>query len=555
MALPSPNVCELIRAHFILLGSLSWKEEERDRPLKLLAEHGLKWGDLPEVLLATANLGATTPPGLLLRHHFGWGDMPKVFADASAPQSPKKLQPFRRLAQCFGLFGQENANAAANTRKQLDAFLARHGLTWADLTAILAASATPPPSDPRVGAPHPYSKPEYTPAGLVEGLVGSYVTMSEPVSVISSLWTCFTHVYTRFAIAPRLAVVSEEPQSGKSTLGKATKRLVYRPNRTVLSTGAAIQRFLGLGHGTVMTDEMDHLEAEARRALQRIWNLGYDREASEISLVIGGKEAFFNLYAPMFSAGIRGFLAGMTTFLAPTQQSRSFALEMERFTEQTKPKYEYNVELSPENPESEKLIRVFDQVYSFLCGWAANVKLNPKPSIPPELIARYGDNARGLVSIADSCNPEWGHRIRDALMFFFEKEKQERPQVTIVRHGIAIFDAFGLPQRSDVIPTVEFDKQLKRLDLPDARWTRYRGPSGLEYAHPITIAERAALLRKAKPPVVSKTCWPPGPRTPGGTFNGYVRGQFEDALQGYEQEGRVKPERGHLRLITPTSDG
>jgi hypothetical protein len=72
MALPSPNVCELIRAHFILLGSPSWKEEERDRLLKLLAEHGLKWGDLPEVLLATANLGATTPPGLLLRHHFGW---------------------------------------------------------------------------------------------------------------------------------------------------------------------------------------------------------------------------------------------------------------------------------------------------------------------------------------------------------------------------------------------------------------------------------------------------------------------------------------------------
>ena len=127
MALPSPNVCELIRAHFILLGSPSWKEEERDRLLKLLAEHGLKWGDLPEVLLATANLGATTPPGLLLRHHFGWGDMPKVFADASAPQSPKKLQPFRRLAQCFGLFGQENANAAANTRKQLDAFLAGTG--------------------------------------------------------------------------------------------------------------------------------------------------------------------------------------------------------------------------------------------------------------------------------------------------------------------------------------------------------------------------------------------------------------------------------------------
>lgn len=265
--------------------------------------------------------------------------------------------------------------------------------------------------------------------------------------------------------------------------------------------------------------------------------------------MIGGKEVFFNLYAPI---GILGFLAGMTTFLAPTQQSRSFALEMERFTEQTKPIQcrAKSRKSGGRTPHSAVRSGVFVPP-----RLGPNVKLNPKPSMPPELIARYGDNARGLVSVADSCNPEWGQRIRDALMFLFEKEKQERPQVTIVRHGVAIFDAFGLPERSDVIPTVEFDKQLKRLDLPDARWTRYRGPSGLEYAHPITIAERAALLRKAKPPVVSKTCWPPGPRAPGGSFNGYVRGQFEDALQGYQQEGRVKPERGHLRLITPTSDG
>src|SRR5262249_44276469 len=49
--------------------------------------------------------------------------------------------------------------------------------------------------------------------------------------VIISLWTCFTHVYTQFAIASRIKLTSEDPGSGKSVLRKdaQTSRLPAEP--------------------------------------------------------------------------------------------------------------------------------------------------------------------------------------------------------------------------------------------------------------------------------------------------------------------------------------
>src|SRR5262249_41955336 len=184
-----------------------------------------------------------------------------------------------------------------------DAWLKRHEKTRADIPSILAqavaddaaAQPPPPPSDPRDGAPHPFDDPQFTPAGLVEGIVAKYVTMDEHVSVISSLWTVFTHVYLRFSTAPRLALGSEGPQSGKSTLRKVVRHLVYRPNEAALCSGAALERFLDRGPGTALLDELDLVDADTRRRLQRIWNYGHERDA-KISLVIEGREKLFSIY-------------------------------------------------------------------------------------------------------------------------------------------------------------------------------------------------------------------------------------------------------------------
>jgi hypothetical protein len=419
-----------------------------------------------------------------------------------------------------------------SAKRKMDAWLKRHGKTERDYPAIFAKAAKddeaqqppPPPSDPRDGAPHPFDNPEFTPAGLVEGIVAKYVTMKPYVSVIATLWTCHTHVYTQFATAPRVELTSEDPDSGKSTLRKVLKHLVYRPNREVLGTPAALERFLARGPCTILLDELDHVRGEARERLQRIWNIGHERDA-EISFMEGGREKYLSVYAPMLAAGVGGFLGA-------TQKSRTFTLEMERYTEATRPPRDYNIDLNTEE---------LDAVYSYLRNWAQKVKLKSKPSMPAGVVRRFEDNVRGLLSIADSCGPEWGRRAREAVAFVLEKEKAERPEVLILHHALVIIDALEL----DPIPSRATNRELLRLDLPEARWNRYRGPGGGEYAHPLTLDEQARLLRKSG--IVSKLIPPPGGGKP---FRGYRREWFVEALR----EQGEKSATPQLRLVAPEPD-
>src|SRR5262249_53078934 len=153
-----------------------------------------------------------------------------------------------------------------------------------------------------------------------EGIVSMYVVMAEHVRVIFSLWIIFTHVYQRFAIAPRLALISEEPESGKTTALDVARHLVHQPSPETLGTGAAVGEFLDQGPCTVMLDELDQVDPEGRRRLQLIWNLGHKRGA-KYAMVIRGKRKLVSLHAPMAAAGVGNFLA-------PTQKSRTFNLEM-----------------------------------------------------------------------------------------------------------------------------------------------------------------------------------------------------------------------------------
>jgi hypothetical protein len=114
--------------------------------------------------------------------------------------------------------------------------------------------------------------------------------------------------------------------------------------------------------------------------------------------------------------------------------------------------------------------------------------------------------------------------------------------------------AAGLDQVSDVMSTVQFNRELRLLDLPDARWSRYRGAGGMADPHPITVPEQAALLRWKPNKITSFSQWPAGrKRTPGmSSSKVYRRGDLEVAIRKHEAAGKRAGPR--LRLITPTSD-
>jgi hypothetical protein len=355
------------------------------------------------------------------------------------------------------------------------------------------------------------------------------------VQIIYSLWIVFTHVYTQFEIAPRLVMVSEGPDSGKTTARRVAARLVYRPNEDAFGTAAAIREYLDEGPGTVLLDELDYLDADARRQLLMLWNFGHLR-GEKRSLVVKGRRKLVSIHAPILGAGIGDFLER-------TQQTRTFRLDMEPYTEETKPERRYD------SNDVEDL----NNVYRFLRNWVRNAKLNLNPDTTG-LIRRFADNARGLLAVADACGPDWSKLARDAIMVFSDREKAEQPHLLIVKHGLAIFDAAGLDQAKDVISTVQFNRELRLLDLPDARWSRYRGAGGMAYPHSITVSEQAALLRKKPNKIASFNQWPLGKkRVPGvSSSKVYRRGDFEAAWRKHE----AAKERGgpQLRLVTPASD-
>jgi hypothetical protein len=449
---------------------------------------------------------------------------------------PKQTTPAQHFKKIFERWINGSTQGERESAEdKVNKWLKRHGKTRSDISAILAqvaaddAAAQPPPpqSDPRDDAVHPFDDPKFTPVGLVKGIFEQYVRMDEHTALIFSLWICFTHVYTRFNIAPRIALISEDPDSGKTTALEIARRLVFRPNPETLGTGAAITDFLDQGPGTVLLDELDQVDADARRKLQLMWNIGHKRGA-KISLQLKGRRKLISIYAPMLAAGVG-------SFLAPTQKSRTFSLEMEPYTQETKPEREYD----------EDDVEDLNSVYSFLRHWAAIVKLEPRPSMPPGVLRRSADNIRGILSIADSCGPEWGQRARETVIALFEKEKAERPQMTLIRHGLIIFEMLELDQ----IGSIQFNKELRQLDLPDARWTRYRGPGGTDYAHPLELHEQSTLLRKVG--IQSMPCWPSGKRQRGGGFRGYKLAQFEEAQRKFNIASDAEPKRGHLRDSSP----
>jgi hypothetical protein len=175
------------------------------------------------------------------------------------------------------LFNMANDEAASQTErgeaeKAMARWLKRHGKTRRDIGAILLQAEKddqkrnppPPPPDPRVNESVRFDPKRHNPASLVESIAKIYVTMSEHVLVIYSLWVPFTHVYRRFAVAPRIALTSEDPNCGKSTALELARFLTFRPNEEALGSAAALRTHLDKGPGTILLDEADHLTKAAQ---------------------------------------------------------------------------------------------------------------------------------------------------------------------------------------------------------------------------------------------------------------------------------------------------
>jgi hypothetical protein len=249
-----------------------------------------------------------------------------------------RLTPEQRFKQLFNLSLDESTTQRereAAERKWRE-WLKRYDKKPIDIPEILADAvkhdkAANPPTDPRDhgGGGHIFDDPNQDPATLIEKFVRQYLVMSEHALVVYVLWIVATHIYDRFSIAPRLLFTSEEPESGKSTAVEIARCLIFRANPETFASAAAIRDHLSQGPCSIALDEGDLLDAEARRALLLLWNLGHAKGARH-SLMSGGRKKLTDLFAPMIAAGLG-------RILGPAQLSRTFVLHVFKYDEKTKP--------------------------------------------------------------------------------------------------------------------------------------------------------------------------------------------------------------------------
>src|SRR5262249_6943652 len=211
---------------------------------------------------------------------------------------------------------------------------------------------------------------------------------------------------------------------------------------------------------------------------------------------------------------------------------------------ETKPPRDFNID---EEVDEE----AFRSVYTLLRRWAEKARLNPKPSMPPGIIARDADNFRGILAVADDCGGDWPQRTRKALMALFEQQKAEDPTILILRHGIIVCETLEV----DRIGTIQLNKELRKLDLPDWDWNRYRGLGGSDPPHPLTISEQAELFKGEDgfPGIVSQRM---RHQPKGKQFRGVELGWLYAAVHKYEamHEHEPSPAEPHLRLVSHKSE-
>src|SRR5215831_4346753 len=148
---------------------------------------------------------------------------------------------------------------------------------------------------------------------------------------------------------------AESPRSGKCSVTSSTGR-TRRPS-------AAPRRSHDSSTG-VPEPRCSTSSISSRRRLGGrccgSWNLGHER-GEKIELMDKGQPRQFDIHAPMLAAGLG-------SFMAQAQLSRTYPLDMVQYTTETKPERDYRV-----NPDLEE----FNAVYSFIDEFAKSVELNP----------------------------------------------------------------------------------------------------------------------------------------------------------------------------------
>jgi hypothetical protein len=297
----------------------------------------------------------------------------------------------------------------------------------------------------------------------VHEFVGRFVAYpSEEAHVAHTLWIGHTHLMDVWDSTPRLAMLSPEPECGKSRVLEISEVLVPRPVESVNVTPAYLFRKVAdeEGRPTILYDEIDTVfgpKARNNEEIRGLLNAGHRKHAKAGRCVVRGKIVMTEeipAYCAVAMAGIGD--------LPDTIMSRSIILRMRRRapSETVKP-WRRRTYYDEGNKLRERL-----------SVWAASVEeelLGYWPEMPDGVEDRSADVWEALLAVADKAGGKWPERARVACVALVAESRAGTPSlgVRLLKDLKQVFGSQDHMSTNDIL--------LALYEIEEAPWALLKG--------------------------------------------------------------------------------
>lgn len=277
---------------------------------------------------------------------------------------------------------------------------------------------------------------------------------------IVTCWIAHTHArntrgYLAFSTTPRLAIISDKPGSGKSSVLEHVVRLSYHGASMLDLTPAMFAQMISQDCATVACDETDVLfgKGAAKGTLRSLMNAGY-RDGAKWGRV---NKPTVSVFAPLALAGLA------QTFRTAKEleplRTRCLIVEMEPAT-------------APDRYYARDHDALANRLRDQLTTWAArNLALITESypdAIPEGIEHRMLECAEPIVQIADAAGGRWPGAIRAALAELLLGDSSQPEPMSLTDSLLVSLKAVFADQEK--MSTVELIDGL--YELPGSEWRK-----------------------------------------------------------------------------------